>query len=135
MESGTHHPLAGILIAVVAVLGLGLFGVDLALLTAILLVWIGSLYLASSRPPDNRPQNDGRSFSREYMGELIEHSATPLLVIENNKIVIANQAAQRVLGKHVIGQDSRMAFRQPEAVKLLGKNRSGFVICELRQPG
>lgn len=128
MEGGQHHPVAGIFIASAASLALFLFGLDFLFVSAVLIVWIGSLYLASSRPPAVAPRQNGRTISREYMGELIEHAATPLIVIESGRIVTANREAQRILGKHVIGQDARMAFRQPQAIKLLGKNRSGAVV-------
>ncbi|MDX1704004.1 MAG: ATP-binding protein [Altererythrobacter ishigakiensis] len=128
MEGGQHHPVSGIFIALAASLALLLIGLDWLVVLVILFVWIGSLYLASERPPVARPKSNGRSISREYMGELIEHAATPLLVIEGGRIATANREAQRILGKHIIGQDARMAFRQPQAIKLLGKNRSGAAI-------
>lgn len=128
MSSGPAHPVSGILIAIVASLALVVVGVDIALVAGVLIIWVGSLYLVSTRPPDLAPKPNGQAISRENMGALIEHSATPLLVAESGKVVIANRAAQRILGKHIIGQDTRMAFRQPEAVKLLAKNRSGVAI-------
>ena len=64
------------------------------------------------------------------MAKLIKHSATPLLVIEGSKVTLASRSAQRLLGKHIIGQDVRMAFRQPQAIKLLNKQKSGLAIIK-----
>ncbi|TNE58995.1 MAG: two-component sensor histidine kinase [Sphingomonadales bacterium] len=128
METRPEHPLAAILIAVATSVSLATMGVDLLLVAAVLTVWIGSLYLANARPPEATKPDTSALISRENMGELIQHSATPLLVLENNKITIANRAAQKILGKHIIGQDTRMAFRQPEAVSLLTKSKPGAAI-------
>lgn len=128
MSERQSHPVAGILIAIAAGIALIALGIDVLLVSGAVLLWVGTLYLASARPPAPTPPDRSGVISRENVGELIEHSATPLLLLESGKVAVANRAAQRVLGEHVIGQDARMAFRQPEAVKLLGKNRSGTAI-------
>ncbi|MFZ9396442.1 MAG: sensor histidine kinase [Erythrobacter sp.] len=128
MDESAKHPRAGIAIALATGLVLAGLGVDPVLVAGAIVIWIGSLYLAFARPPQQDTRQRPSTISRENVSELIEHSATPLLVLESNKIAIANKAAQKVLGKHVVGQDPRMAFRQPEAVKLLGKDRSGAAI-------
>jgi len=45
-------------------------------------------------------------------------------------VTLASRSAQRLLGKHIIGQDVRMAFRQPQAIKLLNKQNSGLAIIK-----
>lgn len=128
MDERAKHPTAGLIMALATGTVLAGLGVDLMLAASATVIWIGSLYLVIGRPPPAETGPRPSTISRENMGELIEHSATPLLVLESNKIAIANKAAQRVLGKHVVGQDPRMAFRQPEAVKLMSKARSGAAI-------
>ena len=128
MDDRQQHPIAGSLIALATALALILLGFDALVALGMLLIWIGSLYLISSRPPQASPPARAGIISRENMGELIEHSATPLLVLDRGRIAIANRAAQKMLGKHVVGQDARMAFRQPEAVKLLGRKGNGAAI-------
>lgn len=128
MDERAKHPIAGIILALATGLVLAGLGADPMLVFGATIIWIGSLYLSVGRPPPAETRPRQSTISRENMGELIEHSATPLLVFEGSKIAIANKAAQRVLGKHVVGQDPRMAFRQPEAVKLLSKDRSGAAI-------
>ncbi|MBD2841976.1 sensor histidine kinase [Erythrobacter rubeus] len=121
-------PLAGILLAVVTFFAMLLLGVDPIVTLAVLGVWIGSLMLASGRPPEPPKVVVEQSFSIEAMRKLIENSSTPVLVTEKNKIAIANAAARRILGQHMVGQDARVAFRQPEAISLLSKDRNGRAI-------
>src|SRR3546814_20082935 len=48
-----------------------------------------------------------------------------MLLTEGERSAVANQAALEVLGEHVLGQDTRMAFRQPEAIALLNQSGNG----------
>ncbi|MEM6857885.1 MAG: ATP-binding protein [Pseudomonadota bacterium] len=126
-EMGMRYtiPIFGILLACVTFVALLLLGLDPIIALAILFVWIGSLLVAGLRPPEKpsvvvKPQRDDGT-----MRETIENFSTPLLVTERGTISIANRAARRMLGRHIIGQDARVAFRQPEAIHLLTDNRSG----------
>lgn len=125
MGSRQTTPIAGILLALVTFLAMLVLGLDLIIAGSVLVVWIGSLLLSADRPPDQKPAVVKQSFSRESMRRLIENSATPLLVTEKSKIAIANRTARRMLGQHLVGQDTRVAFRQPEAIALLGQGRNG----------
>ncbi len=127
---GSRHsiPMASLVLALVTFVALLLLNVDAILAIATLLVWIGSLVLAAANPPDSSNVVVKQTFSQDAMRSLIENSATPLLVTERNTIAIANRAARRMLGKHIIGQDTRMAFRQPEAISLLAADGNGGAI-------
>ena len=127
---GLNHsfPLAGIVLALVALVAMLLQGLDAAIAFAVVIVWIGSLLLASGRPPEPDPVVVKVPFSQDSMRQLIENSSVPLLVTERNSIAMANRAARRMLGQHIIGQDARVAFRQPEAISLLSENRNGQAI-------
>lgn len=127
---GNRHtiPLAGVCLALVTFVALLLLGVDPILAVSVLIVWVGSLILASTRPPEPERVVVEKKFTRESMSALIENSSTPLLVTERNTIAIANNAARRMLGQHILGQDARMAFRQPEAISLLTEDRNGRAI-------
>lgn len=130
MDSGPKQPIGPILIAAIASLALALVGVSLPAVAGIFILWVGSIFLANARPPQIQSQPDTDIISSKSMGKLIKHSATPLLVIEGGKVTLASRSAQRLLGKHIIGQDARMAFRQPQAIKLLGKEKSGVAIVK-----
>ncbi len=128
MELPKPFPTAGTLLALIACGALIGFGVEWVQALTVLIVWVGSLLLVSSRPPDvERPRNT-QPFTRDNMRDLIENSSSPLLVTEANKVVIANRAARQILGVHVEGQDTRVAFRQPEAVAMLSQNRNGSAV-------
>ncbi|MGB3378097.1 MAG: ATP-binding protein [Allopontixanthobacter sediminis] len=69
-------------------------------------------------------------FSQATITQLIEHSATPLLMTELNRVAIANEAARKVLGSHIVGQDVRVAFRHPEAIALMMQDRPGSALIQ-----
>ncbi len=128
MGSKQTFPIAGIVLALVAFAAMLLLDLDPAIALAVVTVWIGSLMLAAGRPPERAPVVVEVPFSRDSMRKLIENSSVPLLVTERNTIAIANRAARRMMGQHVIGQDARVAFRQPEAISLLSDSRNGQAI-------
>ena len=66
--------------------------------------------------------------SHDMMGDMIEHSQTPVIITERGRIAIANAAARDLLGAHIVGQDSRMALRQPEAVRLMEDEVDGAAV-------
>ena len=121
-------PIAAILLAVVTFLALLLLGTDPVISLAVLFVWVGSLLVVALRPPEKPSVIVREPLERDMMRKLIEHSATPTLITEKGAIGIANRAARRMLGQHVIGQDARVAFRQPEAIRLLNDNHNGQAI-------
>jgi two-component system, OmpR family, phosphate regulon sensor histidine kinase PhoR len=47
---------------------------------------------------------------------LLEPIPTPILLLEAGRIVFANAAARELLGGHVVGQDVRLAIRDPQAL-------------------
>lgn len=127
---GTQHnlPLAGIWLALVTFVAMLLLDFDPIVATSVVVVWIGSLLLASGRPPEPPPVIVEQELSIETIGSLIENSSTPFLVTDKNTIAVANNTARRMLGQHIVGQDSRVTFRQPEASALLSEARNGQAI-------
>lgn len=107
---------------------MAMLGFDPVLVLAVLAVWVGSLFLVTSTPPESQTTKTQKSLSLTSMRELIENSSTPVLVTERNAIAIANRSARKLLGGHIIGQDARVVFRQPAAIALLGKSRGGQAV-------
>lgn len=105
-----------------------LFGLDLVLVTAVLAVWVGSLFLVTDTPPEAQAATKKKVLSLTSMRELVENSTTPVLVTEKNTIAIANRAVRKLLGAHIVGQDARIVFRQPAAIALLDQERGGHTI-------
>ncbi|WP_069310126.1 sensor histidine kinase [Porphyrobacter sp. LM 6] len=119
MGNGQNIPIAGISLAVVTFLAMLALGVDAVIALAVVVVWIGSLLVASGRPPEPPKSRIKPPVSLDSIRDLVENSTMPLLITERGAIAIANAAARRMLGPHVVGQDARVALRQPEAIALL----------------
>ncbi|MCB2080954.1 MAG: two-component sensor histidine kinase, partial [Novosphingobium sp.] len=50
---------------------------------------------------------------------LLDHMQTPSLVIERGQVTFANAAAKSLLGAHIVGQDVRIAIRNPDAIAVI----------------
>ncbi|WP_305095919.1 sensor histidine kinase [Croceibacterium aestuarii] len=130
MDETRSIPWPGIGLALAAGAVLLFEGVDVLLALGVVIVWIGSVFLLI--PPPQRipaPQGD-MQLTRDGMRELIEHSGIPFLLLDDSRIVIANAEAREVLGRHIVGQDARVAFRHPAAVDLLGRQQGGSVTVQ-----
>jgi two-component system phosphate regulon sensor histidine kinase PhoR len=105
-------------------------GAGIFVTLVVVAVWIGSVVLFPPEPQVVVRQVDGMQLTREGMCELLEHSGIPQLVLDGNRIVIANAEAREVLGPHVVGQDGRVALRHPAAVDLLAREKGGSIIVQ-----
>lgn len=130
MSAFEQLPLSGILLAIIALIAMLGLGVDPILAFTVLLVWIGSLYLAVASPPTSTLVANEQPFSRDQMRDLIEHSSTPLLVTNRDRVSLANAAARELLGAHIVNQDVRVGLRKPKAIKLLSGKKSGATIVK-----
>ncbi|WP_086607431.1 sensor histidine kinase [Erythrobacter donghaensis] len=128
MGSSQTIPIAGISLAAVTFAALLLLGIDVVIALAVLTVWVGSLLVAAGRPPDPPKAKTRQRLTIESISDLIENSSIPLVITDRNTIALANNAARRMLGPHVIGQDTRVALRNPEAISLLGDNAQNEAI-------
>ena len=61
---------------------------------------------------------------------LLEHFETPALVVRGGVVSFANAAARELLGGHVLGQDPRIAVRDPQVVALIASPGGGSAIVE-----
>ncbi|MEM6907524.1 MAG: ATP-binding protein [Pseudomonadota bacterium] len=121
-------PVVGLVLALITCSAMLMVGLEPVIAIAVLVVWAGSLLVAAGRPPEPPAIVIKQPFTKDAMRKLVENSSAPMLVTERNTIAIANRSARRMLGPHIIGQDARVAFRQPEAISLLGQDRSGQAI-------
>ncbi|MEL7190430.1 MAG: ATP-binding protein [Pseudomonadota bacterium] len=125
MGSSQSIPIAGIVLACVTIAALIVLGVDPIISVSVLTVWVGSLLLAAGRTIEQPTVVVEQPMSVASMRKLVENSSTPMLVTEHNSIAAANRAARKMLGQHIIGQDARVAFRQPDAISLFAQESNG----------
>jgi len=128
MDAPRNFPRTGIWLAIATCGVMVLLGLDPFLVFSVFIVWLGSLFLVTSRPPESQTTKIKASLSLTSMRELVENSSTPVLVTEKNTIAIANRAARKLLGTHIVEQDARVVFRQPAAIALLDKEPGGQAI-------
>ncbi|QKG71454.1 sensor histidine kinase [Erythrobacter mangrovi] len=121
-------PWSGFALALVGSLALLISGLDFAWAFAVLLLWTGSLWLVAAPPPPTERRTSNGGFSRDSMRDLFEHSEAPVVITERDRVVIANHAARGLLGTHILGQDVRMALRQPEAIRLIEQGGDGGAV-------
>lgn len=130
MDQGPTVPWLGIFIATATSVAMVLAGINLWLVLGVAIVWAGSLFLVTSTPPQPSSMPTRNPFSQDSITQLMEHSATPLLMTDRNRVAIANEAARKVLGSHIVGQDVRVAFRHPEAIALMLQDRPGSALIQ-----
>ena len=121
-------PWPGFALAIATAIGLMMLGLPVLPIMLMLFVWAGSLWLVGASPPPPVEKQGNGGISRDTMGDLFEHSESPVIVTDGGRVIIANLAARRLLGAHILGQDVRMALRQPEAVGLLESDEDGVAV-------
>lgn len=119
--------LPGLALLALGLGGLIASGVNWWLVLAIGLIWTGSLWLAKPEPEIVATRIDAGTVSRVAVSEVIEPLSQPLMIIDQNRILMANAAARQALGGHIIGQDARIALRHPEAMRLLDEQEDTVV--------
>ena len=126
MDERVHIPWPSFALCVAGVVAILASGASFWLALGIGAVWAGSLWISVSRPPEERTIEEADPFSSANMSELVEYAGTPILLVEKGRISVANRAMRKLLGKHIIGQDARVALRHPKAIKLIDSSKSGF---------
>ncbi|WP_133365340.1 sensor histidine kinase [Qipengyuania sediminis] len=96
-------------------------GLEPALAVAVFVVWAGSLWLSAQKPPAARPASPAPGFDETQMRDLFELSQAPVIVTKRDRVTVANAAARRLFGAHMVGQDIRVTLRHPRAVALIDK--------------
>ena len=125
---GIKAPVAAIVLAIVCGVVLLLSGSSVGPVLAMVVVWILSFWLVEPAPPERRKDTtEGVQLTRSGMRDLIEHSGLPMLMLDHNRIIVANANAREAIGGHILGQDARVALRHPVAVDLLSRPGGGSV--------
>ncbi len=123
-------PRAGVLLAIATGMAMAIAGASTWLALGVVAIWLGSLWLARPEPIFERRSESSFTASRETIAPFIEPLGVPLLLLDGERIVAANQAAREALGGHIVGQDARVALRHPEAVELLNSEHNATVTVQ-----
>ena len=115
-------------VALGTVIAMAVLGVSPALAAAVLILWLGTLWLAQPEPMIEMRSADEGSVSRQAMVELVEPFSVPVLMLDGQRIAAANAAAREALGPHIVGQDARVALRHPEAITLLDQPQGSALV-------
>jgi two-component system phosphate regulon sensor histidine kinase PhoR len=105
-------------------------GVNFWLVLAVLMLWIGSLWLIRPELQIERSRENGGRLGLEGVHKLIDQLSFPLVMLDRDRIVLANSEARATFGAHIVGQDARIALRHPEAVALLDRPGGGLATIE-----
>jgi len=119
MKRRPSLPWSGMALAAVGSVGLLLGGAGWWLALAVLLLWLGSLWLVRPEPEPFAVPVDTAELREEAQQASIEPIGLPLVILSGERITVANKAARALLGAHIVGQDARIALRHPEALRLL----------------
>lgn len=114
-------PWVATIFAAVAAIGLAASGVAPALAAAVFVLWAGSLWLVGHAPPEATPAPQPATFDESQMSDLFELSAAPVIVTRRDRVTVANAAARRLFGAHMLNQDIRVTLRHPRAVALIDR--------------
>ncbi|GAA3797617.1 ATP-binding protein [Qipengyuania pelagi] len=128
MGDRSNFPWPAAALALAAGIVMLVSGAGIALAFAVTLLWIATLWMVGGPKPPPSADVERQSMSAERMGELFEFSDTPIIVTRRNRVAVANRAARKLLGPHIVEQDVRMALRQPEAVALIDRDTDGFAV-------
>jgi two-component system phosphate regulon sensor histidine kinase PhoR len=112
-------PWPGMALTAIGAVALLVTGVSLWLILGIATLWVGSLWISQPEPHSFTTTPDVGEATHDAMAELIEPIGFPLILLNMQRIVLANAAARSALGAHIVGQDARIALRHPEAMRLL----------------
>lgn len=56
---------------------------------------------------------------------IVEHLQTPVFIVSAGQVSFANRAAKALLGSHIVGQDVRIAIRDPAAIDVILSETGG----------
>ena len=117
-------PWPSVLLALLGGIAMLTAGVSVLLTAAVMFLWLGTLWLARPAPLQETRGTSEVQLTRARMENLIEPLGVPLMLLDRDRITLANAAARETLGAHILGQDVRVALRHPDAIALLDQATS-----------
>ena len=127
MFAGKPFPWTAAAFAIAVCLVLAINGVGAGLVALTFAIWIGSLWLVGSAPPKRPVDSTPPPLDTAQIADLFELSEIPVLITRRDRVIVANAAARKLFGAHLLDQDIRMSLRNPEAVRLVESGETGGV--------
>ena len=120
-------PWAGMMLALIGGGAMIAAGAAPALTLGIVLLWSASLWVFRPEPAAIPEPTDTGAVIAQTREALLEAIGIPLVLIDRNRVAAANAPARAALGRHILGQDARIALRHPDAMKLLERDEDSSV--------
>ncbi|GAA3269129.1 hypothetical protein GCM10020258_41400 [Sphingomonas yabuuchiae] len=84
---------------------------------------IAAALVASEGVPNEAEEDpaaeEGHTGLFPLLEEALDAIVEPVLLIEGGRVILANRSARGLLGKHIVGEDARIAIRHPAAAERL----------------
>ena len=120
-------PWPGLVLAVIGLAAMLAAGVSWPVALAIGAIWAISLFLRAERTPSPPPE-PVEVLRDTTLDTLFERAGVPLMMVEGQRVTMANRMARSVFGDAIAGQDVRLALRRPEALALLDRGTDGSAV-------
>lgn len=119
----TARALLGVGVVAVAATATLLFGgtIEIAIVTLVGGAAAVMLALALGEPLAPSTAEAVSVVTADPTQSVIEAIVEPVLVIVDSRVALANRAARRLLGEHIVGEDARTAIRHPAAAERLAR--------------
>ena len=125
MRPRRELPIVPLILAAIGAVAVGVASEQAWLALVVFGLWGCTFWLVPVQAVETQSKRSDLSLTQDNVRRLLDNMATPLLLVDERRIVIANAAAREILGQHVVGQDPRIGLRHPAAVALLDSNDGG----------
>ena len=125
MRPRRELPIVPLILAAIGAVAVGVASEQAWLALVVFGLWACTFWLVPVQAVETQSKRSDLSLTQDNVRRLLDNMATPLLLVDERRIVIANAAAREILGQHVVGQDPRIGLRHPAAVALLDSNEGG----------
>ena len=80
-----------------------------------------ALAAAGTREPGAAPGEAAEADASDLVREMLDAIVAPVLLVRGGVVTFANHAARGLLGRHIVGEDVRVAIRHPAAADRLAR--------------
>ncbi len=112
-------PFVPIAIATVVSIMIAAVQAPIWLAITVFIAWVGSILIGRPKPSPMPIGIVDETPEWARAAGVVELIDAPILIVEEDRIVAANETAKRIAGNHIVGQDPRVALRHPDAIRLL----------------